>query len=186
GDRGWLFVQENGVDRIDACAQVALALLDAGPNRRLGTTSREPLRMAGERVWRVPSLGIPQPRSMLVSDQIAQSPSVQLFVQRAQAVQSDFGVTPRHAAVVAAICARLGGLPVAIELAAAWVRALGVEQILERLDDTSGLLVGGSRSAPHRQQTMRATLDWSYGLLTEPERVIFYRLAVFVGGWSLE
>src|SRR5262249_44970525 len=93
---------------------------------------------------------------------------------------------PRTAGVCAASCAPLGGLPLAIELAAAWVRALGVEQILERLDDTSGLLVGGSRSAPHRQQTMRATLDWSYGLLTEPERVIFYRLAVFVGGWSLE
>src|SRR5205807_3432862 len=107
-------------------------------------------------------------------------------VQRAQAVQSDFGVTPRHAAVVAAICARLGGLPLAIELAAPWVRVLGVDQILERLDDTFGLLVGGSRSAPSRQQTMRATIDWSYGLLAEPERVVFQRLAVFVGGWSLE
>src|SRR5262249_50588769 len=93
---------------------------------------------------------------------------------------------PRTAGIVAAICAQLEGLPLALELAAAWVRALGVEQILERLDDTSGLLVGGSRSAPHRQQTMRATLDWSYGLLTEPERVIFYRLAVLAGGWSLE
>jgi non-specific serine/threonine protein kinase len=88
--------------------------------------------------------------------------------------------------VVADICARLGGLPLAIELAAAWVRVLGVDQILERLDDTFELLVGGSRSAPTRQQTMRATLDWSYGLLAEAECVVFQRLSVFVGGWSLE
>ena len=111
---------------------------------------------------------------------------MQLFVQRAQAVQSNFAVTPRNAAAVSAICARLEGLPLAIELAAAWVRALGVEQILERLDDAFGLLVGGSRSAPSRQQTMRATIDWSYGLLAASERVVFQRLAVFVGGWSLE
>jgi predicted ATPase len=108
------------------------------------------------------------------------------LVQRAQAVKPDFAVTSRNAAAVSAICARLEGLPLAIELAAAWVRVLGVEQILERLDDTFELLVGGSRSAPSRQQTMRATMDWSYGLLAEPERVLFRRLAVFVGGWSLE
>jgi non-specific serine/threonine protein kinase len=88
--------------------------------------------------------------------------------------------------VVAAICARLEGLPLAIELAAAWVRALSVDQILVRLDDAFSLLAGGSRSAPSRQQTMRATLDWSYGLLSEAERIVFQRLAVFVGGWSLE
>ena len=110
----------------------------------------------------------------------------QLFVQRAQAVQSNFGVTPRSAPVLVAICARLEGLPLAIELAAAWVRALGVEQILERLDDAFGLLVGGSRLGPGRQQTMRATLDWSHGLLAPSEQIVFRRLAVFVGGWSLE
>ena len=184
--RSLLLVLDNCEHLLDACAQLATALLDACPNLRLLTTSREPLRISGERVWRVPSLEIPEQRSMLLPDQVAQSPSSQLFVQRAQAVQSDFGVTPRNAAVVAAICARVEGLPLAIELAAAWVRALGVDQILERLDDTFDLLVGGSRSAPGRQQTMRATMDWSYGLLAEAERVVFQRLAVFVGGWSLE
>jgi predicted ATPase len=186
GGRSLLLVLDNCEHLLDACAQLAVALLDACPNLRLLTTSREPLRISGERVWRVPSLGIPEPRSALRPDQVAQFPASQLFVQRAQAVQSGFGVTPRNATAVAAICARLGGLPLAIELAAAWVRVLGVDQILERLDDTFELLVGGNRSARSRQQTMRATIDWSYGLLAEAERIVFQRLAVFVGGWSLE
>jgi predicted ATPase len=184
--RSLLLVLDNCEHLLDACAQLATALLDACPNLRLVTTSREPLRISGESVWRVPSLAVPEPSSVLLHDQVAHFPALQLFVQRAQAVQSDFGVTPRNVAAVAAICARLGGLPLAIELAAAWVRVLGVDQILERLDDTFELLVGGSRSAHSRQQTMRATMDWSYGLLTEAERVVFQRLAVFVGGWSLE
>jgi non-specific serine/threonine protein kinase len=187
GGRRLLLLLDNCEHVIDACAQLAEALLDACPNLRLLTTSREPLRIAGESVWRVPSLGIPEPRSELAPDRVAQFPAPQLFVQRAQAVKSDFAMTSRNAAVVSAICARLEGLPLAIELAAAWVRALSVEQILERLDDTFDLLVGGgSRSAPGRQHTMRAAIDWSYGLLTEAERVVFQRLAVFVGGWSLE
>src|SRR6266542_3339052 len=134
----------------------------------------------------VPSLAIPDLHSIVPPDELVRFPAAQLFVERARAVQSNFDVTPRSAPVLAAICARLEGLPLAIELAAAWVRALGVEQILERLDDAFGLLVGGSRTAPRRQQTMRATLDWSHGLLSEPECVIFQRLAVFAGGWSLE
>jgi predicted ATPase/DNA-binding CsgD family transcriptional regulator len=186
GRRSLLLLLDNCEHLLDACAQLTAALLDACPNLRLLTTSREPLRISGERVWRVPSLGMPELRSMLLPDQVSRFPSSQLFVQCAQAVKSDFCVTPRNAALVAAICARLEGLPLAIELAAAWVRSLGVDQILERLDDTFELLVGGSRSAPSRQQTMRATMDWSYGLLAEAERVVFQRLAVFVGGWSLE
>jgi non-specific serine/threonine protein kinase len=186
GERIMLLVLDNCEHLLDACARLAAALLDACPNVRLLATSREPLRISGERVWRVPSLGIPEPRSILVADQVMQFPSVQLFVQRAQAVQSDFRITPRNVEVLAAVCARLGGLPLAIELAAPWVRVLGPEQILERLDDAFELLVGGSRLAPNRQQTMRATMDWSYGLLAETERVAFRRLAVFVGSWSLE
>jgi predicted ATPase len=183
--RSMLLVLDNCEHLLDACAELAAALLDACPSLRLLTTSREPLRISGERVWRVPSLGIPEPRSTLSPDQVAKFPAPQLFVQRAQALKSDFAVTSHNAAVVSAICARLEGLPLAIELAAAWVRVLGVDQI-QRLDDTYELLVGGSRSAPSRQQTMRATMDWSYGLLTEAQRVVFQRLAVFVGGWSLE
>ena len=186
GGRRLLLLFDNCEHLIDACAELAEALLDTCANLRLLTTSREPLRISGECVWRVPSLGIPEPRSNLSPDQVAQFPAPQLFIQRAQAVKSDFAVTSRNAPAVSAICARLEGLPLAIELAAAWVRALGVEQILERLDDTFDLLVGGSRSAPGRQQTMRATMDWSYGLLAATERVIFQRLAAFVGGCSLE
>jgi non-specific serine/threonine protein kinase len=186
GQRSLLLLLDNCEHLLDACAQLGAALLNACPNLRLLATTREPLRISGERVWRVPSLDIPEPHSILRADQVTHFPSSQLFVQRAQSVQSDFALTRRNAAVVAAICARLGGLPLAIELAAVWVRVLGVDQILERLDDTFGLLVGGSRSAPTRQQTMRATMDWSYGLLAEVERVVFQRLAVFVGGWSLE
>jgi predicted ATPase len=119
-------------------------------------------------------------------EEIEQYSAVQLFVTRALEVESRFVLSPATAAKVAAISARLEGLPLAIELAAAWVRALGIEQILERLDDGVGFLAGGQRSAPNRQQTMRATLDWSHGLLDEPARVLFQRLAVFVGGWSLE
>jgi non-specific serine/threonine protein kinase len=185
GGRSLLLVFDNCEHLIDACAQLAAALLDACPNLRLLTTSREPLRISGERVWRVPSLSIPEPRSMLLPDQVMRFPSAQLFVQRAQAVKSDFAVTSHNAAAVSAICARLDGLPLAIELAAAWVRVLDMDQILERLGNTFELLVGGSRSAPGRQQTMRAALDWSYGLLSEAERAVFQRLAVFVGGWSL-
>src|SRR5262249_10841031 len=148
--------------------------------------SREPLHISGERAWRVSSLAAPDPRSSLGPDELVRYPAVQLFVERAVAVQTDFALSPRNAPVVAAICARLEGLPLAIELAAAWVRALGVEQIVERLDDAFGLLVGGSRTGPGRQKTMQATMDWSYGLLSECERVLFQRLAVFVGGWSLE
>jgi non-specific serine/threonine protein kinase len=186
GARHLLLVLDNCEHLLDASAQHAAALLDACPNLRLLTTSREPLRISGERIWPVSSLGSPELNSSLAPDNVTQFPSVQLFVERAQAFQSDFGVTPRNAAVVATICARLGGLPLAIELAAARLWVLGLDQILERLDDAFALLVGGSRSAPSRQQTMRATMDWSYGLLTLAERAVFRRLAVFVGGWTLE
>jgi predicted ATPase len=109
GQRSLLLVLDNCEHLLDACAQLTAALLDACPNLRLLTTSREPLRISGERVWRVPSLGIPEPRSRLLPDQVTQFPSVLLFVQRAQAVKSDFVVTSHNVAAVSAICARLGG-----------------------------------------------------------------------------
>jgi predicted ATPase len=181
-----LLVLDNCEHLVKVCAELADTLLHGCPGVRRLATSREALHILGERAWRVPALAIPDPRSIVRPDELARFSSAQLFVERAQAVQSNFGMTPRSAPVLAAICARLEGLPLAIELAAAWVRALGVEQILERLDDAFELLVGGSRTAPSRQQTMRATLDWSYELLTPPEQIVFRRLAVFVGGWSLE
>jgi len=160
-----LLVLDNCEHFLRACAELADTLLRGCPGVHVLATSREALHIRGERAWRVPSLAIPDPRSVVRADELMQYSAAQLFVERAQAVRSNFGVTLRNAAVVAAICVRLEGLPLAIELAAAWVRALGVEQILERLDDAFGLLVGGSQLAPSRQQTMRATLDWSYGLL---------------------
>jgi predicted ATPase len=186
GMRSLLLVLDNCEHLLQACGELATALLDACPNLRLLATSREPLRISGECIWRVPSLGVPESRSDLSPDQVAQFPAIQLFVQRAQAVKSDFAVTSRNAAAVSAICARLEGLPLAIELAAAWVRALSVEQILERLDDTFALLVGGSRSAPGRQQTMRATMDWSYGLLSATERAMYHRRCLSVVDSAVE
>jgi predicted ATPase len=185
GRRRVLLVLDNCEHLLDACAQLADLLLEACPDLRILATSRHPLQITHESIWRVPSLAVPDPRSALSAEEVGQFPAIELFVQRAQAVRSDFNLTSHNAAIVAAICARLDGLPLAIELAAAWVRALGVQQILERLDDTF-LLVGINRSAPTRQQTMRATLDWSYGLLADAERTLFRRLAVLVSGWSLE
>jgi predicted ATPase len=184
--RQLLLVLDNCEHLVQTCAELADVLLQACPRLRLLATGREPLHISAEMAWRVPPLAIPELRSTIRPAELLRYPAVQLFVERARAVQSDFAVTPRSAPVVAAICRRLEGLPLAIELAAAWVRALGVEQILARLDDFPGLLVGGSRSAPSRQQTMQATLDWSYGLLAPHEQAVFRRLAVFVGGWSLE
>jgi len=184
--RQLLLVLDNCEHALEACAELTGKVLLSCPSVRVLATSREPLRISGERAWRVPSLATPDPSSSQSPDEVKRYPAVQLFVERARAVQSDFTLTQPGAATVGAICAQLEGLPLAIELAAAWVRALGLEQILERLANTSALLVGGGRSAPSRQQTMRATLDWSYGLLGKPERVVFQRLAAFAGGWSLE
>jgi len=181
-----LLVLDNCEHLVHACAGLAYALLQGCAELRLLTTSRQPLHISGERTWRVASLRAPDPAAQLSLAELMQYPAVALFEKRAVAVQADFVVTPRNAAAVAAICVRLEGLPLAIELASAWVRVLGAEQILERLDNAFRVLVGRSQSAPSRQQTMRAALDWSYGLLDEGERVVLRRLAVFAGGCTLE
>src|SRR6266568_8943123 len=149
--------------------------------RRVGSRSGSLARVT----WRVPSLAVPDLRLTQSPEDLLEISSVRLFVERALAVQPMFKLTPQNAPTVAAICARLEGLPLAIELAAAWERALGVEEILQRLADTFQLLVGGSRTAPTRQQTLWATLDWSHALLASPEQALFHRLAVFAGGWNL-
>jgi predicted ATPase len=181
-----LLVLDNCEHLVEACAELAATLLQACPNLRLLATSREPLQIADEVAWRVPPLAFPDSPASLADQGLGTYSAVQLFVERAVAVQSTFALTPHAAPVVATICARLEGIPLAIELTAAWVRALGLNEILERLDNMFGLLVGGSRAAPNRLRTMRAALDWSYGLLASSERVVLQRLAVFVGGWSLE
>ncbi|MGA9493024.1 MAG: LuxR C-terminal-related transcriptional regulator, partial [Mycobacterium sp.] len=137
------------------------------------TTSREPIGVPGEVSWRVPSLSL-------------RDEAIELFTDRARRARPDFTVTDDTAAVVAEICTRLDGLPLAIELAAARVRALSLAEILESLHDRFRLLTGGARTAVRRQQTLRASVDWSHALLTEPERVLFRRLAVFQGGFDLD
>ena len=185
-DRELLLVLDNCEHLIDACADLAERVLSGCPRVRLLATSREQLRIGGEATWRVPSLASPDPQATLSPADLLAYPAVRLFVDRAQAVQPDFALGSTNASAVAGICARLEGLPLALELAAARVPALSLPQILERLDDSVRLLVGGSRTAPTRQQTLRATLDWSYGLLSDQERAVFGRLAVFAAGCSLD
>jgi non-specific serine/threonine protein kinase len=181
-----LLVLDNCEHLIDASAALADALLRRCPDVRLLATSREPLTIGGEIVWRVPPLTLPDERGTVDMAHLCQAEAARLFIERAMAVRPDFQVTATTAAVaVADICRRLDGLPLAIELAAARVSLLPVDHIADRLDDALRLLTSGSRTAPLHHRTLRATLDWSYALLTETERVLLRRLAVFAGGWTL-
>ncbi len=171
---------------LDACARLADGLLHTCPRLRILASSREPLGMAGEVAYRVPSLALPDPRRLPALERLTQYDAVRLFIERALAVKSDFAVTNQNAPAVAQVCSRLDGIPLAIELAAARVKGLSVEQIARRLDDRFRLLTGGSRTALPRHQTLQAMIQWSYDLLTEPERTLLRRLAVFVGDWALE
>lgn len=188
-----LLVFDNCEHVLDACAQLVERLLQSCENLRILATSREPLGISGEAIWPVPPLSLPelQPWRHLKSRQSAltiyqESESVQLFVNRATLVSPQFSLTLENGAWVAEICRRLDGLPLAIELAATRVRALSVQQIAERLDDHLNLLTGGSRTSPPRQQTLTATLDWSYALLSEKECKVLQRLSAFSGGATLD
>jgi non-specific serine/threonine protein kinase len=183
-ERELLLLLDNCEHLIVACAQFADAVLHACPDVCLLATSREALGIAGEQTFQVPSLQLPT--FQLPTAELAQLESVRLFVERAHAVKSDFVLSDANANMVAQICQRLDGIPLALELAAARVKALSIEQLAERLDDRFRLLTGGSRTALPRQQTLRAAIDWSYNLLTEPERALLRRLSVFAGGWTLE
>ena len=171
GDRQMLVVLDNCEHLLDATAALIKTLLNAGAGLRLLVTSREPIGVAGEVTWRVPSLSL--------ADE-----AIELFVDRARRARSDFSITDVTAGV-AEICRSLDGMPLAIELAAARVRALSVDEIRDSLHDRFRLLTGTTRMAVRRQQTLRASVDWSHALLTESERVLFRRLAVFVGGFDL-
>jgi predicted ATPase/class 3 adenylate cyclase len=189
--RNLLLILDNCEHLLPACAQLADALLRHCPRVTLLASSREALGIAGESVYRVPSLSLPDAERIAAGGEtlvstLKQYESLQLFLERAAAVQPGFALTSRNASTVAEICSRLDGIPLAIELAAARVRALPVEQIAARLDDRFRLLTGGSRTALPRQQTLRALIDWSYDLLLEPEKRVLRRLSVFAGGWTLE
>lgn len=187
--RTLLLILDNCEHLVGACAQLAEALLRTCPNLRIVATSREALGIAGEVTWRVPSLSLPQPSEIAQTDSLAritQYEAVRLFIERAEAASSGFRVTPQNIGAIVQICRRLDGIPLAIELAAARVKVLSVEQIAARLDDRFRLLTGGSRTALPRQQTLRAMMDWSYELLNERERMLFRRLSAFAGGFTLE
>jgi len=180
-----LIVLDNCEHLIEACAQVTERMLRAAPAMRFLVTSREHLGVGGEALLPVPPLGVPGPRELALGE-IARSDAVQLFVDRATAVQGAFVLDAGTAPAVSHICRRLDGIPLAIELAAAKVRILPPAQIAARLDDRFGLLTSGRRGALPRHHTLRAAIDWSYGLLGEAERELFGRLSVFVGGFTLE
>jgi predicted ATPase/class 3 adenylate cyclase len=181
-----LLVLDNCEHLLVACADLAAALLRACPRVRILATSREGLGVPGETLWRVPSLSLPDVRRLPPSEDLVLYEAVRLFVDRAIAVTSGFTVTNENAAAIAQVCHRLDGIPLAIELAAARVKVLAVEQIATRLDDRFRLLTRGSRMALPHHQTLQAAMDWSHALLSENEKALFRRLSVFAGGWTLE
>jgi predicted ATPase/DNA-binding CsgD family transcriptional regulator/Tfp pilus assembly protein PilF len=167
---------------VGACAELVQRLLAGCAGLRVISTSREPLRVRGETVWRVPPLALP---GSLDGPPWARHEALRLFAERASAARSGFALVADNAEAVARLCRTLDGMPLAIELAAARIRALSVEQIADRLGDRFQLLASGDRTAPPRQQTLRAAVDWSYELLTPPEQILLRRLSVFAG-WTLE
>jgi predicted ATPase/class 3 adenylate cyclase len=186
GSRVVLVVLDNCEHLLDATARLVDALLDACPALRVVATSREALGVEGEQSWPTPSLGLPAAEARESLEELAGTDAVELFVERARAVRPDFELSPGNAAAVGALCARLDGIPLAIELAAARVSMLGPQDILERVDRRFLLLTGGSRTALERHQTLQAAVDWSYELLCERERRLFERLSVFAGGFTLD
>ena len=179
-----LIVLDNCEHLLQACAQLAEALLKNCPNLNILATSREPLQIMGEAVYHVPSLEIPDDQQSLKT--YKDFASMRLFEERAQLAQSDFSLTVENIPAVIQICRRLDGIPLAIELAAARVNILSVEQIAARLHESFDLLTSGSRTVLPRQQTIRGSIDWSWNLLSKEERIVLCRLTVFAGGWTLE
>jgi predicted ATPase/DNA-binding CsgD family transcriptional regulator len=173
GDKTILLLLDNCEHLLDACGTLVTELLSQCANLTILATSREPLGVPGELSWRVPSLPLA-------------GEAIELFADRAQRARPDFVVSEDNTALVHEICDRLDGMPLAIELAAARIRALSLQQILDSLHDRFRLLTGGARTAVRRQQTLRASVDWSHALLTEPEQVLFRRLAAFAGGFDLD
>lgn len=184
--RDLLIVLDNCEHLVEACARWVEKLLHTSAGTRTLATSREALGIAGERTWRVPSLLTADPNANPSDKQLMTYSATQLLVQRAVEASPVFRLTPGNAAAVAQLCHQLDGIPLALELAAARLKALRVEQVADRLRDRFALLTRGSRTALERHQTLRSLIDWSHDLLSEPERVLLRRLSVFAGGWTLE
>ena len=185
-DKRLLIVLDNCEHVLSACADLASHLLRAGAQLRILAASREPLRVSGETTYPVPALAVPDARAQATPDLLRHYEASRLFVDRATAANANFHATAANARAIVDICRRLDGIPLAIELAAARVRALTVEAIDARLSDRFRLLSGGDQTALPRQQTLRALIDWSFDLLTEQERILLARLSVFAGGCTLE
>ena len=185
GARQVLVLLDNCEHLVDACATLCQRLLTGCPGVRIVATSQEPLRIPQEAVWQVAPLAVPPPGHRPAAAELGGYEAVALFADRAAAARPGFAVTERNATAVATICRDLDGVPLAIELAAARVAVLSAEQIAARLADRFTLLGPGDRTAPPRQRTLRATIDWSHDLLSGPEQVLLRRLSVFAG-WSLE
>ncbi len=184
--RTLLLVLDNCEHLTAACAVLVGTLTRSCPRLRILATSREPLGVSGETVWRVPSLSLPLSEEPSAIEDLMEYEAPRLFVERAAAVRPGFALTRENAGAVATICRRLGGIPLAIELAAARMQVLSPDQIATRLDERFRLLTGGTRTALPRLRTLRGALDWSYDLLSQKERALMRRLAVFAGAWTLE
>jgi predicted ATPase/DNA-binding SARP family transcriptional activator len=185
-ERDLLLVLDNCEHLVRECAELAARILARCPRVRILATSRTRLGVPGEIEWTVPPLQVPDPQRVPPLGRLSEYASVRLFTDRASAVMAGFALTQANAAAVAAVCARLAGIPLAIELAAARARVLSVTQIAARLDEQLSLLGDMARHGPARQRTLRDTMDWSFDLLTGREQALFARLSVFVGGFSLE
>ncbi len=184
-DQPLLLLLDN-FEHLVSAAPLISDLLSVGSELKVVVTSQSPLHVYGEHEFPVPPLTLPDPKSLGTLDVLSRLPAIALFVERACAVKHDFALTNENASAVAAVCARLDGLPLAIELAAARIKLLSPSAMLARLESCLNLLTGGARDLPTRQQTLRGTVDWSYGLLNPAEQTLFRRLSVFNGGCTLE
>jgi predicted ATPase/DNA-binding XRE family transcriptional regulator len=185
-EKNLLIILDNCEHLLDACARMAEKILHAAPNVHMLVSSREPMGVGGEATYRVLSLRLPDIEHHLPIASLSQYEAVELFIDRAIAAVPAFKVTNENSSALVQICHRLDGIPLAIELAAAKVRFLSLEQIDKRLGNRFHLLIGGSRTALPQHQTLQATIDWSYDLLSPTEQTLFQRLSVFVNGWTLE
>jgi predicted ATPase/class 3 adenylate cyclase len=181
-----LLILDNCEHLLDACARLADRLLRACPQLSILASSREFLGVKGEAPYRVPPMSLPDAHQLPPLEQLVSYDAVRLFVERARMISPEFTLTEKNASALIQVVSRVDGIPLAIELAAARLRVLSVEQIAGRLNDAFRLLTGGSRTVLPRHQTLRALIDWSYNLLDNPERILLRRLSVFSGGWSLE
>jgi predicted ATPase/class 3 adenylate cyclase/DNA-binding CsgD family transcriptional regulator len=185
-DAKHILLMADNFEQVLEAAPMVSEMLSSAPNLKVLATSRIPLRLYGEHEYSVPPLALPDPEQPPPVERLTHYEAVRLFVERAQAAKADFSVTNDNAPAVTEICYRLDGLPLAIELAAARIKVLSPQKMLGRLTNPLKLLTGGARDLPERQRTLRSTIEWSYGLLEEGEKMLFARLSVFAGGCTLE